>query len=261
MDPQKVINKRRNILIAFLSLLVIFLVAIILVSVLVKNDVIMSSINLGLLLIFLIISLVFRKPLFVSNTSARVANLILKQGPPLVYQVNIVDNPQVFSAMGFTKQVHTSDFVMYYRHSLLRTTAFKKVYKLEVSYILKKTDYDFYHQDIEVEINKIENSFSKGERPTKYIIIGYKNYESFDSVAKKELAEVVSYTLNRQNFSQINVGFVKKEARAYFLYSEKYAPSMYYQEAVEFIKNVISDRKEIYLNDPLKKIKKNKRAR
>lgn len=221
----------------------------------------MTSINIGLLFVTLVFVLLFRKTIFINNNAARIANLILKQSPPLPYSVNIVDNHHILSSFGFVKQVNTSDFVMYYKHTLLRTSAFKKVFQLEISYILKNEKIDFYEKDIDEEISKIERLFQKSEKPTKYIIIGYRNYETFNEEARKQLVEVVSYSLNRHSFAQINVGFVKKDMKAYFLYSDSYYPSMYYKEGVEFIKGIINKQKDLYVSDPLAKVNTNKKKK
>src|SRR5690606_15617243 len=103
----------------------------------------------------------------------------------------------------------------------------------------KKESLDFYDKGLHDEIAKLEVSFPKKELPTKYIILGFKEFESSNDQVIKDIGEVVSYAQNRQTYTQVNVGLIRDSKKAYFLYSDHYYPTRYYQIAVDLIFSLI----------------------
>jgi hypothetical protein len=188
-----------------------------------------------------VVALVFRKLLFAYNNLAKIAKVIVNQSEPLTYKKSVVDNPNLLASNGFIKFVDTGDFMLYFRNSkndVVKRRSFKLIYKLEIGIIIRNQKFDFYNTLIDNEIKKLEETFTKVNRPTKYIIIGYKNYKSMNEEIQTEIGEIVSYSINRFHFSQINVGYIQDEKKAYFLYSNKYNPSIYFKQGVEFIKKI-----------------------
>jgi hypothetical protein len=116
----------------------------------------------------------------------------------------------------------------------------RSIYKLNIVILIKKSNLDFYDEKISEEINKLETSFSKKENPHKYVIVAFKTINNINDNILKELAEIVSYDMQRHYYTQINVGLAQDDKKAYFLYSEKYYPNVYYKEGVNLIKKLIS---------------------
>jgi len=217
----------------------ILVLSIIFVSIFVKDDNIMTIINISLIFILLVTSLIYRKYIFAYNNMAKIAKLIIAQDEPVNYVKNIIDNEYKLTNDSFVLYSKTDVFSIYYRNAKLENYQFKKIYQIEIVVLIRKEDYDFYSKAIEAEINKLEASIPKKERPTKYIIIEFKGITKMDDNIKKEISEIVSYKVGKQYYCQINVGLHKINKKAYFLYSNSYYPSVYYKKGIELIQKLI----------------------
>lgn len=239
MNSNQVIKKRNFILISFVLVTAIFITAITLVFVKVKDYNIMTLVNIVLVFTLSLISLAFRSTLYSYNNMVRIANLVLKQAKPVNYTQNIILDQSLISPKEYTVFTKNDNYVIYYKHELDETIRVKKIWRLYIIMILKKESLDFYDKGLHDEIAKLEVSFPKKELPTKYIIIGFKEFGTSNDQVIKDIGEVVSYAQNRQTYTQVNVGLIRDSHKAYFLYSDHYYPTRYYQIAVDLIFNLI----------------------
>ena len=243
MNSKQVIKKRNLILIGFVLVTAIFITAITLVFIRVTDYNLMTLINIILVFVLSVISLAFRNTLYSYNNMVRIANLVLKQAKPVNYTQNIVFDQSLISPKEYTVFTKNDNYVIYYKHELDETIRVKKIWRLYIIMILKKPQLDFYDKTLHDEIAKLEVSFPKKELPTKYIILGFKEFDQVSDQVVKDLSEVVSYTQNRQTYTQVNVGLVKSMQKAYFLYSDIYYPTRYYQIAVDLIFDLIGTKR------------------
>ena len=243
MDSKQIIKRRNLILIGFVVITAIFFTAITLVFIRVKDYNIMTLINIILVFTLSLISLAFRSTLYSYNNMVRIANLVLKQAKPVNYKQNIIFDQNLIPPKEFAVFTKNDAYVIYYKHVLDETIRIKKIWRLYVIMILKKQTLDYYDKVLHDEIAKLEVSFPKKELPTKYLILGFKEFDKIDEKAIKDLGEVVSYTQSRHTYTQVNVGLARDSQKAYFLYSDIYYPTRYYQIAVDLIFDLIGTKR------------------
>ncbi|MFA6801373.1 MAG: hypothetical protein WCR19_04640 [Acholeplasmataceae bacterium] len=240
MSSQEVIKKRNKLFFSFIAVVIIFLTAMILVAIYVDDYNDMTLINIIIVIALMVISLFFRNILFGYNNMARIAKVVLSQGNPIKFTYNIVENPDVLLNDGFSIHANNSSYSIYYKIVVDNSLKIKNIRLLYLVLILKKPQLDFYNKNLHEDIQKLESTFQKKSRPTKYIITAFKEVHNISDTTIKEIGEVVSYSQKRQSFNQINVGLYNEDHKAYFLYSEKYNPSYYYKLGIDFIKKIIT---------------------
>jgi hypothetical protein len=204
----------------------------ILIAIFVQNENIKTIVNICILGIILFFCLGYRGTLFYYNTSAKVAKMIINQGPPIEFSNNIYTNPSFFTESNYEK-VKTDSFEIYYLYEKINTPFLKKIRSLDIHILIKSPDTSFYSDDLTTQIHKIEESVSKRERASKVNITIYKKYEILLKKDLEEISEVICLNLSLKYYTQINVGLF--ENKLYFLYSKNYFPSIYYKNGVEKI--------------------------
>jgi len=252
-NPKEIIKKRNKLLLTAGICVTIPIIAIIILAIVIVNDNLKFGLNLGLLVLVLVIALLFRSKIYTYNNLAKIATLVLRQDKPISYIESIVTHPHKLLTQGFIQVANFERFSMYYRHSKNPSAITTKVFKIEICIIVKDSSLDFYDASIEEEIQKLENTFTRKDRPTKYIILGFKNYESVNEKILKELSEVVCYSVARFHYSQINAAFIRTEKKCYFLYSDSYNPSSYYKQGIDFIKHLCGKTSDLYISNPLER--------
>lgn len=199
----------------------------------------MTLINVVLLLVLTGIVLYFRTTIYGYNQMARVARIILNQSEPLPYSTNMTRLKEEFLKRQYQVHADNEYYKILYFNKVDNTLKIKKFKKLFLVLLIHDRKLDFFDQNLHDDIKKLEDSFSKKEFPNKYIIMAFKTYEDIKPNQMKSIGEVVSYTTGRQSYNQINVGFNQYDHKAYFLYSDKYAPNSYYKEGVDIIKSIL----------------------
>lgn len=239
MNSDKVIRKRNIYLAIFLGIITVFVGLFVLIGLNITDPNQLTLYYLVLFTVLLLISLYFKKLLTSYNNLVKLAKVIKTQAQPLNYKDSVVENVKYFYNQGYQSFISTQDFTLLYKHVVDKSLKVKKIKKLYVVVLIKNKGYDFYHKNIHDEINKLEDSFKRKDFPSKYIITAYKEVDHMTDGYIKEIGEVVSYSVYKQTYVQINVGLAKDEKKAYFLYSNSYYPNSYYKEAVDSIKNSI----------------------
>ncbi len=238
MDANQVLRKYKKIIITFFSIVAILIGAMIMVAIDVTDANKMTSINMILLLVLLIISLLFRTVLLGYKYMAGISKVIINQDKPIPYKRNVIANYQVLIADEFIEFANNDRYHIFYKREEIKGKVLK-VKRLIIVLLLKTKNLDYYDKLMHDDINRLEETFKKKERSTQNIIIAFKNYEQIDEKATTNIAEVVSYGVGRQFFTQINVGLNNSDNKAYFLYSDTYSPSTSYKVGVELIKKLI----------------------
>ncbi len=212
----------------------IFSTAIILVFRNIEDYNTMSLINIILVFIFALVTLAFRSTLLGYNNLVRIAMVVRKQSDPIHFTKNIVREPAPLNKE-YTLYTATSNYRLYYNHYQDKTPNVRKRYHLKIVIIITTSTLDFFDKRLHDDIAKLQTIFSKKEIPNKYAIVAFKEYQDMTEDDLKAIGEVVSYTISRQTFTQINVGLCLSDHLAYFLYSKQYVPNRNYQEAVDLI--------------------------
>jgi hypothetical protein len=246
INSKQIIKKRNIFLGIFVLITSLFIVAIALVFIRVKDYNTMTLVNIILVSGLIATSLVFRGTLYGYNNMVRIARIILNQAKPVSYTQNPVKDIKIVSNKGFKRFIETDKFSIYYTHTQDDIIKIKKIWRLTIIILINDQKLDFYDKAIHDEIAKLEVSFTKKELPSKYVILGFKEFDQIDEKAIKDVGEIVSYTNQRHTYTQVNVGLSLKELKAYFLYSDTYYPTRYYQIAIDLIFQLIgAHRKKI----------------
>jgi len=245
MNAKQIIKKRNMVLIGFLLLTAVFVIAVILVFIKIKDYNMMTLINMVLIFTLTLISLLFRSTLYSYNNMVRIARVVLNQAKPVNYSKNIIQNPNPLTQMGYALYTNNDLYSLYYLHSIDERIKVKRIWQLSIILILKKQSTDYYDQSLHNEISKLESTFSKREFPQKYMIIAFKEFDAIDNQAIHDIGEIVSYRTNRHSYTQINVGLDKDSNKAYFLYSDTYYPTYYYKDTVDLIFELIGTKRVI----------------
>lgn len=240
MDSHEVIKKRNKILIAYLVLLALMIIAMILIAIFVDDADMMNLINVSILILMLIVTALFRSPLLGYSNMAKIAKIVLNQSKPIKFKRNIVDDPNYLISQGFTLYGNTHAYQIYQRIDELPTLKIRKITILNLAVIIKDNGLDYYDKNLHDDIQKLESTFTRKNKPTRYIITAYKSLNGMSQQDIQAIGEVVNYNLKKYAYTQINVGLNKKDHKAYFLYSDQYVPGINYKNAIEFIKKSIS---------------------
>lgn len=243
MNAKQIIRKRNIVLVGFLLLTAVFVVAITLVFIRVKDYNMMTLINIVLVFTLTLISLLFRSTLYGYNNMVRIARVVLNQAKPVSYSKNIAKYTAPLIDKGYTLYTTNETYSLYYLHTVDERIKVKKIWQVSIILILKKQDTDFYDKNLHNEIAKLESTFQKREFPQKYMIIAFKEFDTMDDKAIHDIGEVVSYRTNRHSYTQINVGMAQDSKKAYFLYSNTYYPTYYYKDAVDLIFELIGTKR------------------
>lgn len=243
MNAKQIIKKRNMVLIGFLLLTAVFVIAVILVFIKIKDYNMMTLINMVLIFTLTLISLLFRSTLYSYNNMVRIARVVLNQAKPVNYSKNIIQNSSPLTQMGYTLYTNNDLYSLYYLHSMDERIKVKKIWQLSIILILKKQSIDYYDQSLHNEISKLESTFVKREFPQKYMIIAFKEFDAINDQVIHDIGEIVSYRTNRHSYTQINVGLATDSKKAYFLYSDKYYPTYYYKDTVDLIFELIGTKR------------------
>lgn len=240
MDSHEVIKKRNKILVAYLSILTLLIIAMIFIAIFVEDRDMMNLINVSILIIILIITSFFRSPLLGYSNMAKIAKIVLNQSKPIKYKRNIVEDSTYLLSQGFTIYENTHAYQIYQRIDELPTLKIRKITILNLVVIIKANSFDYYDKNLHDDIQKLESTFTRKNKPTRYIITAYKSLEGMSQQDIHAIGEVVNYNLKKYAYTQINIGLNKKDHKAYFLYSDQYVPGINYKNAIELIKNTIT---------------------
>lgn len=239
MDSKQIIKRRNLILLSYIVVTTVFITAIVLVFTKITDYNKMTLINMVLVFALALISIAYRSTLYSYNNMARIARVTLKQSKPVAFGLNLVKQPNMLLSKGYTLYTSNDSYSVYYKHAVDDSIKIKKIYRLYIILLLKKETLDFYDKKLHDEIAKLEVSFPKKESPNKYIITAFKEFETMNEKSYHDIGEVVSYTANKNTYAQVNVGLNKNDHRAYFLYSNDYSPTLYYQLAIDLIFELI----------------------
>lgn len=232
MEPKRVIRRRNAYLISYLVLVAVFFTSVALIFIYIQDENISTLVALLLMIVLAILSGYFKNTITSYNNLSRIAKLIIKQADPIPYSRDPFEIP--FVTRDFDK-IHTNDrFTLY---AVGPKEKDKNNTPLQIIILLYK-DIDFYDKEIDEEIEKLEKTFKK--QPRRYQIIAFKKYSKIGDKEIKALGEVVSYTVYRRMFAQINIGINTENQRAYFLHSNEYSPNRNYLETVEWIKSILN---------------------
>jgi len=253
LNSKQIIKKRNFILAIFILLTALFIVAIALVFAKIEDYNTMTLVNIILLVGLIGTSLLFRSTLYGYNNMVRIARLILFQAKPVTFTQDPINDVKLISNKGYIRFIETSKFSIYYTHTPDETIKLKKLWRLTIAILIHDDQLDFYDKAIHDEIAKLEVSFTKKELPTQYVIVAFKHYDQANEKAIKDVGEVVTYANQRHHYTQVNVGIMKKDTKAYFLYSDTYYPSRYYQIAVDLIFSFIGAHRKKIEKKPKKK--------
>ncbi len=239
MDSKAVIKKRNIYLGLFIGVTVTFVVGIILSLALIESENTKTLIALVLTLGLTIALVYFRSVLYGYNQMVKIARIVLTQGEPLPQQTNLDKVRAYFVRHQYKVHADNEDYSILYINEVDKSLKITKIKKLKLALLIKKSKLDFFDQHLHDDIKKLEDSFSKKEFPNKYIILAFKEFNFVKDTQLKSIGEIVSYSMGKQSYNQINVGLNKFDQRAYFLYSDRFYPNAYFKEGVETIKDVI----------------------
>ncbi|MDD2575491.1 MAG: hypothetical protein PHD47_03360 [Acholeplasmataceae bacterium] len=231
MEPKRVIRRRNVYLISYLVIVAVIFTSVALVFIYIPDENISTLIALLLMIVLAILSGYFKNTITSYNNLARIAKLIIKQADAIPYSKDPFEIP--FVTRGFDK-IHANDrFTLY---AVGPKEKDKNNTPLQIIVLIYK-DIDFYDKEIDEEIEKLEKTYKK--QPRRYQIIAFKQYPKIGEKEIKALGEVVSYTVYRRVFTQINIGINTENQKAYFLHSNEYSPNRNYLETVEWIKSIL----------------------
>jgi hypothetical protein len=219
--------------------IVIIIITIVLLAVFLESDTAKLVVNSILLAVLGIFALIMNGFITAYNSAARIALMILNQGPPVPYINNPIENEKVILKKDFIMHAKNSDYSIYYKIEKTSRGKLRKVLYLCAVIFLKDKNLNFYSKVITDEITKLETSLKEIKRISKKVIIQFKEIDDLSEDTKKEIADVISYMQSNSYYAQINVGLYNKDRNAYFLYSEKKMPSYHYKDAVGLIKELI----------------------
>ncbi len=234
MNSTELIRKRNIILIFFLIVVAVFATAMGLVFHYIEDYNTMTLVNMIIAVAFALILLSFRRTLYSYNNLVRIAKVVQKQSKPIPFTKNIVKNQSALKK-DFTLFTATDAYRIYYHHYRDKSINIRKTYHVKVVIVIHDASLDFYDKGLHDDIIKLQGIFGKKEVPNKYAILAFKTYDAIDDEKLKAIGEVVSYRVQRQMFTQINIGLCTDEKLAYFLYSKHYYPNRNYMEAVDLI--------------------------
>lgn len=210
------------------------------VQILVKDDDAATSINIILLLLLLIVALLFKNVLQGYKNLAQVARVVLNQDKPIKYKTSIVKNKTYLIENNYKLSKDNELYSIYYKY--ISYTGYKvlKIRKLKTIIIIKNEKIDYYNKQLHEDIETLEDKQIKEAKFNRHLILAFKEFNQISNHDIKSIGEVVSYGIGKQFFTQINIGLSKKDQKAFFLYSNKYNPTVDYKELVDDIKTIIS---------------------
>lgn len=150
-----------------------------------------------------------------------------------------------FKNDGFEHTYENNDFVIFHKFFKSIPNIGKTGHSLVVFVISKKESFDFYKNEVNVQIERLYFNYKYESRTNKQIIIQFKKYENFSEEKKDELQEIINFKNNNQVVINLPVGYFVEEDKVYFLrpskrYSNKYH---YYATSLAFkYSNVVKDK-------------------
>lgn len=243
MSDIKKIN--RQFLINFISLIVIFVLAVVgilLSFLLIKNQNYAYLIVFIILLLVLILTSLFKNKLDQTINMSYLIRIRANEAPalPIRQLVNFNTAQDLFRQNGFDKYQDNETYVIYYK---CEKDHIKQIFRnniLTVMILIKNKNTDFYLSRVDNEINKLRDElFKEKKKINRLIITQIKEINELDDQTRDMIKEILFIRTKRSVVSTINVGLHRPSKKALMLYSENYSPSLYYKYHIEEIKNIL----------------------
>ncbi len=111
---------------------------------------------------------------------------------------------------------------------------------LEIVVFMKNPDLSFQSPDIVQAVNDLEHEYRQNKTSFRhYSIIQVKAGETFDENIQAEVDQVTFDNHGRQHIHVLNAYYIKSTGEVYFLHSDIYYPTAYYQYIVNLFKSLI----------------------
>ena len=111
---------------------------------------------------------------------------------------------------------------------------------LEIVVFMKNPELSFRSPDIVQAVNDLEDEYRQNKASFRhYSIIQVKAGETFDQHIKDAVDQVTFDSHGRQHVHVLNAYYIKSTQEVYFLHSDDYYPTAYYQYIVNLFKSLI----------------------
>lgn len=122
-----------------------------------------------------------------------------------------------FKNAGFKQSYENNDFVLFHQFFKKIPNIGKTGYALVIFVVSKKENFDFYKNDVNIQVERLYDNYEYERRVKKQIIIQFKKYEQYSDDHKKELQEIINFKNGDQVVINFPVGYFVKENKVYYL--------------------------------------------
>lgn len=218
-------KKKKNITLFVLSFsFSLLLTAIILILALdqLNNELVVTIYFVGLILyIFLFIYLRSKLILYTMNYFYQLMiseNLGLISVERRLYTESWLNT---FINDGYKKYYENNDYIIYYQFHKKLSNLGKTGYVLVMFIVAKNEDFDFYENNVNIQVERLYDGYEYEHRVKKQIIIQFKKYDNFDLEHKNKLQEIINYKTGEQVLINLPVGYFVRENQVYYLRPSK----------------------------------------
>ncbi|HCZ24767.1 MAG TPA: hypothetical protein DHV05_08010 [Acholeplasmataceae bacterium] len=237
------INKRFFIvLISFIFILLAAIAILIIASLLIQDEDMRYLAYFGVLISMLFITPPFKSRLEQIINISYIIKIRKNQAKPLpLNHLKNLDNLRVLLINdGYVKYAVDQAHALYYKTNKGSTKKIIRRYLLEIVVVIQENQNSFYLDAVDEEIHKIQQELLKeNKKIDKMLITQIKEIKNLDENTLESIKEIVFFKTKVGIISTINIGCYQPDQLAFMLYSESYAPSIYYKRHIEQIKKLI----------------------
>lgn len=232
-------KKRNKILFFILSTLIMSLVLMALLYFVFKLEIdLIISLSLVLTIVLLVVINMFRNKLAFYTMNYQYL-LMVSDNLGLIKISNKIFTKSWlnrFLTMGYEVGHEDNNFAIYYKFERKTKGLVGPGQTMIANVIAKKSDVDFYGDEVEAAINNLYNKYKEANKVRKQIVIQYKMYDDYNDKFKADIDKIIAFKERKNYIVNITVGYFPKLNSIYFLRPLKRYPNNVYYYAVNIIK-------------------------
>ncbi len=241
-DVKKINRQFLFTLVMFILFIAFIVVIILVVDKYVKNTNYVYAILFALFGIIIYVVSIFKRKFYEITNISYLLKIRNKPGSALKmkHSRNMSSFQNYLKRKGFIKFRATQTHTIYYKTYKDNIKKIFRNYILEVVIILPSDTKDFYIDEVDEDIAKIQqDQINKKQRIEKMLITQIKPVSDMDTKTKEAIKEIVFVKTKVGIVSTVNIGLHYPSNQAILLYSDEYSPSLYYKYHINEIKDII----------------------